>query len=116
VIDEPFRGTNPTLRVPIVVSVLDYCARRDLVIAATHDLDVAAQVDARFRRGYFAEPDDRSGRFDHKLRPGVSPATNAVAMLERAGYPRELIDAIEARTRESPAARELLRSARGRTG
>jgi len=56
-------------------------------ITATHDLDVAAQVDARFASGYFCEPDDASGQFDRKLRPDVSPASNALALLIRAGYP-----------------------------
>jgi hypothetical protein len=97
VIDEPFRGTNPALRVPIAVSVLDYLGARDLAIAATHDLDVAAQVDPRFARGHFCEADDDSGRFDRKLRPGVSPASNALALLIRAGYPRAIIDAVERR-------------------
>jgi hypothetical protein len=94
-IDEPFRGTNPALRVPIVVSVLDYLGARDLAIAATHDLDVAARVAPRFARGYFCEPDDETGRFDRKLRPGIAPTSNALALLIRAGYPRQIIAAIE---------------------
>jgi DNA mismatch repair ATPase MutS len=98
-IDEPFHGTNPALRVPIVVSVLDYLGHRDMVIAATHDLDVAAQVDARFARGYFSEADDDSGHFDRKLRPGVSPGSNALALLVRAGYPPAIIAAVERRAR-----------------
>jgi DNA mismatch repair ATPase MutS len=102
VIDEPFRGTNPALRVPIAVSVLDYLGARDLAIAATHDLDVAAQVDPRFARGYFA--DDEDGAFDRKLRPGVSPASNALALLARAGYPRTIIEAAERRARNGMVA------------
>jgi hypothetical protein len=97
VIDEPFSGTNPVLRVPIVVSVLEYLSQRDLVVAATHDLDVAAQLDARFARGYFFESDDGAAQFDYKLRPGVSPASNAVALLVRAGYPPDIVAAIERR-------------------
>ena len=96
-IDEPFRGTNPALRVPIVVSVLDYLGARDVVIAATHDLDVAAQLGPRFARGYFGEPDDASGRFDRKLRQGVAPNSNALALLIRAGYPPAIIAAVEQR-------------------
>jgi hypothetical protein len=99
VIDEPFGGTNPAVRVPIVVAVLDHLGDRDLVLAATHDLDVAAGVDARFARGYFAEPDDGSGRFDYQLRPGVSPGTNALALLARAGYPAAILEAVERRVR-----------------
>jgi hypothetical protein len=99
VIDEPFRGTNPALRVPIVVSTLDYLGERDIAIAATHDLDVAAQVDIRFVRGYFSEPDDDTGQFDRKLRPGVAAASNALALLVRAGYPRAIVAAVEDRVR-----------------
>jgi hypothetical protein len=97
VLDEPFRGTNPALRVPIVVSVLDYLGQRNIVIAATHDLDVAAQVDSRFARGYFCEPDDRTGRFDHTLRAGVAPTSNALALLVRAGYPPAIVAEAERR-------------------
>ena len=97
VIDEPFRGTNPTARVPIVVAVLDYLAGRDVVLAATHDLEVAAQVDARFLRGYFIEGDDAG--FDHKLRPGVAPSVNAVAVLARAGFPDAILRDVVRRAR-----------------
>jgi hypothetical protein len=97
VIDEPFRGTNPALRVPIVVAVLDYLGQRNVVIAATHDLEVAAQVDARFARGYFREPDDAADRFDHTLRPGVAPTSNALALLIRAGYPAAVVADAERR-------------------
>jgi hypothetical protein len=93
-IDEPFSGTNPTLRVPIVVSVLDYLAAHDVALAATHDLDVAAQVDPRFVRGHFCELDELAGTFDRKLRPGVAPSSNALALLERAGYPAAIVAAV----------------------
>ena len=77
-------------------SVIDYLGARDLVVAATHDLEVAAQVDARFARGYFCEPDG-GDRFDRRLRPGVSPSSNALALLVRAGYPAAIIAAAERR-------------------
>jgi hypothetical protein len=101
VVDEPFSGTNPALRVPIVVEVLDHLARRDLAITATHDLDVAEQVGPRFVRGYFREPDDETGQFDRKLRQGVSPGGNALALLIRAGYPQEIIAAVESRVTDT---------------
>jgi DNA mismatch repair ATPase MutS len=103
VIDEPFRGTNPALRVPIVVSTLDYLGDRDVAIAATHDLEVAAQVDGRFARGYFREPDDDTGQFDRKLRSGIAPTSNALALLVRAGYPRAIVAAVERRVRGDAA-------------
>jgi DNA mismatch repair ATPase MutS len=82
------------IRVPIVVAVLDYLTAHGLVVAATHDLDVARRVCSRFARGHFAEL--ATGGFDRTLRAGVAPASNAVALLERAGYPAEILQRIRA--------------------
>jgi len=89
VVDEPFNGTNPTIRVPIVVAVLEFLVEHGLCVAATHDLDVATRLNARFARGYFEEQDE--GTFDRHLRVGIAPATNAVEILRRAGYPNEIL-------------------------
>lgn len=95
VLDEPFRGTNPMVRVPIVVAVLEYLARENIVIAATHDLDVAKRLSEVFERGCFRELDDEDGTtFDFRLRPGMAVTTNAVALLRRAGYPAAILDAL----------------------
>ncbi len=95
VLDEPFRGTNPMVRVPIVVAVLEYLARDNIVIAATHDLDVAKRLSEVFERGCFRELDDEDGTtFDFRLRPGMAVTTNAVALLRRAGYPAAILDAL----------------------
>jgi hypothetical protein len=90
VVDEPFNGTNPTIRVPIVVAVLEYLVGNGLVVAATHDLDVATRLDGRFARVYFEE--QAGGVFDRHLRSGIAPATNAVEILHRAGYPAAILD------------------------
>jgi hypothetical protein len=110
VIDEPFRGTNPASRIPIVVAVLDYLGARDTVIAATHDLDVAAGVDPRFARGYFGAGEDETSTFDRKLHLGVSPATNALALLVRAGYPAAIVAAAQRRAPAAPAISDRRRS------
>jgi hypothetical protein len=91
-LDEPFHGTNPAVRVPIVVAVLEFLASHGLVMCATHDLDVARQVGDRFDRGYFTDVDGAD--FDRKLRPGVAPSTNALALLEKAGYPAAILERI----------------------
>jgi DNA mismatch repair ATPase MutS len=89
VIDEPFHGTNPAVRVPIIVAVLEYLVGRGLVVTATHDLDVAHQLDQRFARGYFEE---RDGDFDRTLRTGIAPVSNAIEILRRAGYPEAIME------------------------
>ncbi|HEY4238637.1 MAG TPA: hypothetical protein VGM88_02435 [Kofleriaceae bacterium] len=96
VLDEPFRGTNPTARVPIVVGVLEYLGDAGLCAAATHDLDVAAQLSPRFLRVFFRDPGDAGGGY--RLHAGTAPTTNAVALLRRAGYPEALVASIEAAT------------------
>jgi hypothetical protein len=93
VLDEPFHGTNPAIRVPIVVAVFEHLAARDLVIGATHDLDVAKLLGASFERAYFAELP--CGGFDRTLNAGVAPSTNAVELLARAGYPPDLLARVE---------------------
>lgn len=96
-LDEPFRGTNPSVRVPIVVAVLEHLARGHLVAAATHDLDVAHRLSPAFDRGYFQETDDDGGEiFDYLLRKGTAVTTNAVTLLRRAGYPDSILAAVAA--------------------
>ncbi len=95
-LDEPFRGTNPSVRVPIVVAVLEHLARGHIVTAATHDLDVAHQLSADFDRGYFKEVDDDDEGFDYQLRPGTAVTTNAVTLLRKAGYPESILAAVAA--------------------
>jgi hypothetical protein len=89
VLDEPFHGTNPAVRVPIVVAVFEHLAAHGFVIGATHDLDVANLLGDNFDRAYFEEQPD--GTFDRTLRAGIAPSTNAVELLARAGYPPDLL-------------------------
>ncbi len=96
-LDEPFRGTNPSVRVPIVVAVLEHLARGHIVAAATHDLEVARRLSPNFDRGYFRELDDDSGEgFDYLLRSGTAMTTNAVTLLRKAGYPESILAAVAA--------------------
>ena len=92
VLDEPFHGTNPAVRVPIVVAVLEYLVAHDLVVAATHDLDVARLLGPELARVHFI--DTGSGTFDRKLRDGIAPSTNAVELLANAGFPAQILDRV----------------------
>jgi hypothetical protein len=92
VLDEAFRGTNPHERIAASAAVLQRLASADLVVAATHDRELCELVEDRFALAYFTEEvvdDDVS--FDYRLRPGVLQTTNAIALLERAGFPAALV-------------------------
>jgi DNA mismatch repair ATPase MutS len=96
-LDEAFRGTNPTERIAAAGAVLLELARRNIVVAATHDLALAEITAASFDVGHFTERAGEEGVvFDYRLEPGISRSTNALALLERAGYPSAVVRRAEA--------------------
>ena len=97
-IDELLSGTNAAERLAASRAILDYLADRGLlVVAATHDLDLTESLRDRYESYFFADDFSRDDlRFDYRLRPGVVTTRNAVRLLERLGYPKEII----ARARE----------------
>ncbi|MBC8070547.1 MAG: hypothetical protein IAG13_19605 [Deltaproteobacteria bacterium] len=91
-LDEAFRGTNPHERIAASAAVLRRLARQDLVVAATHDRELCDLLQDVFALGFFTEQvvgDDVE--FDYTLRPGVLQTTNAIALLERTGFPAALV-------------------------
>ncbi len=95
--DEIFRGTNAVERIGGAAAVLRYLARDgDLVLAATHDLELAEMLTEVYRPVHFAEGLDEDGlSFDYRLRPGVTTGRTALDLLEYVGYPDEVV--VEAR-------------------
>jgi hypothetical protein len=92
VLDEAFRGTNPHERIAASAAVLRHLGRRDLVVAATHDRELCELLEDCFTLGFFTEAVEGDDViFDYRLRPGVLQTTNAIALLERAGFPAELV-------------------------
>jgi DNA mismatch repair ATPase MutS len=104
--DELFRGTNPDERIAAASEVLRHlAATRHLVLAATHDLELVELLAHRYRSFHFSETVAEHGlRFDYRLRPGPCRTRNAIALLEHAGYPAELV-------RRARAAAEARRAA-----
>ncbi len=92
-LDEILQGTNSRERQIAVDSVLRRLIDLGcLVLASTHDLELAssdqmgsyAQI-VHFRE-YFEQIDGKQMmRFDYKMRPGVTPTTNALKLLEMVG-------------------------------
>jgi hypothetical protein len=98
--DELFRGTNSADRIGASAAVFNHLAatgtpsagRRCLVMAATHDLELVDVVGEGFCSYYFGDRivADRL-EFDYRLRPGVAPSRNAVALLRLFGAPPSLV-------------------------
>lgn len=92
-LDEVFRGTNPSDRIAASASVLLDLAEHNLVVAASHDLQLAEMTAEAFDVAHFTEHVADDGVvFDYRLHPGISVRTNALDLLERLGYPAPVVE------------------------
>lgn len=98
-IDELLSGTNASERLAASEAILEHLrAAGALVVAATHDLELAAQLQGSFDTYNFAN--DFAGddlRFDHRIRLGPARNRNAIELLARLGYPPRLVERARAR-------------------
>ena len=92
-LDEIFRGTNTTERVAAAYAVLAHLDRgNDIVVVATHDLEVLDLLNDSFAARHFREQiDDDALTFDYRIQDGRSSTRNAIALLEYMEYPDELV-------------------------
>jgi hypothetical protein len=90
-IDELFRGTNTPERVAAAKAVLEEMARHAQVLATTHDVELQAYLEQQFSIYHFTEDPDLPEVFDYKLRAGISQARNAIRLLERIGFSKNII-------------------------
>ena len=111
-IDEPLTGTNSTERVAASIEILLYIAAHNaLVIVATHDLQLARELEPDFTSCHFTgEVDDRGLNFDYQLKRGVTTTGNAIQLLSCMGYPESVVRDASARI-----LKETLPSARATT-
>jgi DNA mismatch repair ATPase MutS len=93
VIDELFRGTNTIERVASAKAILEYLNGGDnIVIAATHDIELAELLDHQYKSYHFREIiQDQKMAFDYKIREGTSSTRNAIAILDMFGYPKAVV-------------------------
>ena len=109
-IDELFRGTNSIERIAGAQAVLAHLDRGDdIVVVATHDVELL-QLLPTYKSFHFREEvQDGLLTFDYRLHAGPCSTRNALAILELAGYPAEVV----AQSRRTAAAlEEPLRSNR----
>ena len=93
VIDEMFRGTNAVDRVHASIEVLCYLASHNaLPLIATHDMQIVPRL-TDYEQYYFTEDISEEGdlTYDYRIRRGIAPSRNAIKILERLGYPGEII-------------------------
>ncbi|HCT90223.1 MAG TPA: hypothetical protein DF613_02390 [Lachnospiraceae bacterium] len=93
IIDEILKGTNTKERLAASEAVLDYMGNTGcLTIAATHDRELAATMEGAYDNYHFRNyMEEGEIRFDYRLHRGISDSSNAVALLEVLGFPKEII-------------------------
>jgi DNA mismatch repair ATPase MutS len=97
-IDEIFKGTNPTERLAASVEILNLLAMSNVkVFVATHDLPILKDLD-KYEFYYFKENvTDESLSFDYKIHKGISNTRNAIKILKYVKYPESLLNNINGR-------------------
>jgi hypothetical protein len=91
ILDEPFSGTNTVERIAIAKAVLRAIAMSAQTLVTTHDVELQYLLGEKFELFYFQEDPAVEGFFDHALHAGASTQRNAIRVLERLGYPAEII-------------------------
>lgn len=90
-IDELFRGTNTPERVAAGKAVLECLGGRAQVVVTTHDVELQHLLERKFLTFHFVEDPELPEVFDYRLRPGISNTKNAIKLLEKVGFPPEII-------------------------
>ncbi len=92
-VDELLAGTNSSDRAAASAAILGYLAsHRSLVVASTHDADLAESLSASLAPLHF---ESGSAADSHRVRPGVTRERNAVAILRSLGFPPQVVEALE---------------------
>ncbi len=91
VIDELFSGTNTIERIAIARAVLERLGTDAQVLVTTHDVELQQDVGGNYDLYHFQENPDVEGFFDYLLRPGAAVDRNAIRLLGKVGFPREIV-------------------------
>ena len=93
ILDEPFSGTNTIERLGAARAVLHAIAANAQVLVTTHDVELQHLLGSGFELFHFQEDPAVEGFFDYRLRTGAGTQRNAIKVLERLGFPPEIIAA-----------------------
>ena len=94
IIDEIFRGTNTIERIAAAKAVISYFVSNDIfIIVSTHDLELTELLGDDCKVYSFEEVMDADqNRFDYKIKEGLLKNKNAIAVLQRLGYPDSITE------------------------
>lgn len=92
IIDELFKGTNTVERIAGATAVLRHLCQQNLVVASTHDNELAGLLRNAYALYHFTETVvGRELVFDYLLKAGPLTTRNALKLLALAGYPAAVV-------------------------
>ncbi len=95
-LDEVLKGTNTVERIAAGTAILKYMAKKMMVFAATHDMELSGILSGVYRNYHFSESVGDTGiLFDYQLRVGPSQTKNAILLLKAMDYPEEITEEAE---------------------
>ena len=96
-IDEILRGTNTGERIAAASEVLMALSRSQaLCLAATHDLELTRILSNHYQNRHFTESlQDDQMQFDYHIHEGASHSRNALALLTRLDFDRNVVKQAE---------------------
>lgn len=105
ILDEPLMGTNSEERTSACVAVLNYvCAKKSIVLIATHDTALTSELCEQYDRCHFSECfSDEGLHFDFMLKQGATSKRNAIKLLDFLGFPKEIVNSANERLSRLPA-------------
>ncbi|MEJ0087222.1 MAG: hypothetical protein WDO72_16240 [Pseudomonadota bacterium] len=90
-IDELFRGTNTPERIAAGKAVLESLGAHAQVLVTTHDVELQNLLGPSFLAFHFVENPDLPEVFDYRLHSGISTTKNAIKLLEKVGFPPDIV-------------------------
>jgi len=96
-IDEIFKGTNPSERLAASIEILNKLSSNHNVIVTTHDIGILSHLEDYEYFHFEHNITKTQMTFDYKLKKGVTEVKNAIKLMEYIEYPEDLIDSINQR-------------------
>lgn len=91
-LDELLKGTNTKERIAAGSSVLEYLVKNNIVLSATHDIELTDLLKNSFDNYHFEEEFDNNDiSFSYLLKEGPADTSNAITLLSVTGYPDEVV-------------------------
>lgn len=100
-VDEVLRGTNTVERIAASSQILKTLSRTNVIcFAATHDIELTSLLENEYDNYHFTEEiREEDIYFSYKILKGPASTRNAILLLDKMGYPKDLVQEAKERAK-----------------